>query len=206
METKIKSVVAIVKKDIQVGKLAARSKNKTDQVSRMNAEYKNFQTIEKGTVVVLRVGYTGMDGEDRVYMHGKGWFKTNKTEGLTLEEAMDLKSSRATFESLFPETHRYSNLTATDKIKTILPIIPFENAKEMMNEKELIIFEGLIEGLPISEIAEKAGYAESTTKKKISGYTERGKRYTGIIEKLENAVTNGLPTEASEEELEAQAV
>lgn len=198
MEIKIKSVVAIVKEDIQVGKLAARSKNKTDQVSRMNADYKNFQTVAAGTVVVLRVGYTGIDGEDRVYMHGKGWFKTDKENGVTLEGSLQLKSSRATFESLFPENHRYSNLTVTDKIKTILPIVPLDNIKDTMNEKELIILEGLIEGLSIAEIAAKAEYAESTTKKKISGYTERGKRFTGIIEKLETAVMNSISQNVQE--------
>lgn len=196
MENKIKSVVAIVKMDIQVGRLAARSKNKTDQVSRMNAEYKNHKTIPAGTIVVLREGWTGADGEDRVYMHGKGWFKTNKASGVTLDEALQLKSSRATFETLFPTNHKYENLeTNIDKLKTLVPVAASKIIEEL-DEKEKLILSEIQGGASIKEAAERAGYAESTTREKLFGRSKNGARIPGIMQKMEASLLNQEEAEA----------
>ena len=183
-KTKIKSVVAITKTDIEVGRLAKRASKNTDIISRMNGKYKDLETIPKGTVVVIREGWTGADGEDRLYLHGKGWFKTDKKSGLTMEAALELKNKKATFATLFPEDHIYNNIDNLLKIKTLIPL-----ASDIeLDEKEKAIIEAAVTSSSIKEVAEKVGYAESTLREKILGRNKAGNRVPGILEKLESKV------------------
>lgn len=187
METKIKAVAAITKVDIQVGRIASRKRKHSDAVSRMNAEYKDFKTVPAGTIVVIREGWTGADGEDRIYLHGKGWFKTDKKNGITLDSVLALKNSRATLETLFPKHHRYENLESNvDKLKTLVAAV---NKDELdLDEKEQQILTFFAAGASIKEVAEKVGYAESTTREKLFGRRRNGELIPGIFQKLENKV------------------
>lgn len=181
---KIKAVSAVTKIDIQVGRLAKRAGKKTDIISRMNGEYKDLETIPAGTMVVIREGWTGADTEDRLYLHGKGWFKTNKEAGLTMEAALELKNKKAAFATLFPEDHVYNNVDNLVKIKTLVPVV----ANAELDEKEKAIVEAAISAGSIKEVAEKVGYAESTLREKLLGRNKAGQRVPGILEKLEAKV------------------
>lgn len=181
---KIKSVVAVTKIDIEVGRLAKRAGKRTDIISRMNGEYKDFETVPTGTIVVIREGWTGADGEDRLYLHGKGWFKTNKAVGLTMDAALELKNKKATFATLFPEDHVYNNVDHLVKIKTLIPVA----SDVELDEKEKAIVEAVVSAKSIKEVAEKSGYAESTLREKIIGRNKMGQRVPGILEKLEAKV------------------
>lgn len=182
---RIKSVAAVTKVDIQVGRLAKRAGKKTDIISRMNGEYKDLETIPAGTLVVIREGWIGADGEHRLYMHGKGWFKTNSKDGLTMESTLELKNKKASFDTLFAQDHIYQNLdNSLTKLKTLIPVA--HNVE--LDEKEQTIIAAVVTSATLKEAAEKVGYAESTIREKIVGRNKAGVRQAGLIEKLEAQV------------------
>ena len=182
---KVKAVAAVTKVDIQVGRLAKRAGKKTDIISRMNGEYKDLETIPAGTLVVIREGWTGADGEHRLYMHGKGWFKTDNKNGLTMESALELKNKKASFSSLFVAEHIYQNLdNSLTKLKALIPVAH----KVELDEKERGILTAVASSATLKEAAEKVGYAESTIREKLVGRSKAGVRQAGLIEKLESQV------------------
>jgi len=182
---KIKSVVALTKVNIEVGRLTKRAGKNTDIISRMNGEYKDIKTVPAGTLVVIREGWTGTDGENRLYFHGKGWFKTDNANGLTMETALELKNSKATFTTLFLEDHIYQNLDNNlEKMKALIPTLGDLDLED--KEKEIIA--AVISSSTIKEVAEKVGYAESTLREKLAGRNKSGVRIPGIVEKLEAQV------------------
>lgn len=127
---KIKSVVVTSKQEIKAGLISRRSKKGAKEISKMNAEYKDFQSIPANTVLVIREGWRGEDGEDRVYIHGAGWFKTDKKNGVTLESVFAIKSEKASFDSLFPKDHCFENIK--DDVDKVSRVIKFP-----IHEKEL---------------------------------------------------------------------
>lgn len=182
---KPKAVSVITKVDVRVGHLAVRAR-KNDLIVRMNGEYKDLRTIPAGTTLCLREAWRGLDGEDRVYVHGYGWFKTDKRNGLTLESAFAIKSRKGTFDGLFTPDRCYENLKPSERLRTLIPLIGGVRL-DGLNDTERAIVTALRNKRlreAFVEIRETTGYAESTLRDKILGRRDR----IGLLQKLERTL------------------
>lgn len=190
MTEKVKAIMVTTRTDIQVGKIATRSKKGSHLNPRMNATYKSHKTIPAGTLLCLREAWRGADNEDRIYIHGNGWFMTDKENGLALDDAFEIKNAKkAQFESLFLPERCYENLdTNMERLKAVVPVIPEEKIEGLLDEKETAILKFAKSGMPLKAIAQNIGNAESTTREKLFGRKKNGIQVPGILQKLEEQI------------------